>query len=74
VVDICLWLYPGSDSVHLPPNLQLFLLDEAGIACMEAQSRSTDDWMQLEFSCQHEERFNVRVVLGEMSITEVFVV
>jgi hypothetical protein len=41
---------------------------------MEAQTRSADDWMQLEFSCQHEERFTVRVVLGEISITEEFVV
>ncbi len=74
VVDIRLRLYPGDDSVHLPPNLQLIVLDEAGTACLEAQSRSADDWMQLEFSCQDEERFNVTVVLGEISITEQFVV
>ena len=74
VVDIRLRLYPGDDSVHLPPNLQLIVLDEAGTACLEAQSRSADDWMQLEFSCQDEERFKVTVVLGEISITEQFVV
>jgi hypothetical protein len=74
VVDICLRLYPGDDSIHLPPNLKLIVLDEAETACLEAQSRSADDWMQLEFSCQDEEPFNVTVVLGEISITEQFVV
>jgi hypothetical protein len=73
-VDIHLRVYPDGDSIHLPPNLQLIILDEAGTARMEAQARSTDDWMQLEFSCQHEETFRVRVVLGEISVTEEFVV
>lgn len=73
-IDVRLRLYPDSDSVHLPANLQLILLDEAGTACMEVTARSADDWMQIEFSCQHEEHFSVRVVLGETSITEQFVV
>jgi hypothetical protein len=73
-VDIRLRLYPGSDAIHLPANLQLIVLDESGTACMEAMARSTDDWMQLEFSCQHEEKFSVSVKLGEISITEEFVV
>jgi hypothetical protein len=73
-VDIHLRVYPDGDSIHLPPNLQLIILDEAGTACMEAQARSADNWMQLEFSCQHEETFRVRVVLGEISVTEEFVV
>jgi hypothetical protein len=73
-VDIHLRVYPDGDSIHLPPNLQLIVLDEAGTVCMEAQARSTDNWMQLEFSCQHEETFRVRVVLGEISVTEEFVV
>lgn len=73
VVDIRLRLYPAGDFIYLPPDLQLIVLDEAGTACMEAKARSADDWMQLEFSCQHGERFSVRVVLG-MSITEQFVV
>lgn len=74
VFDIRLRIYPGGDSIHLPANLQLIVLDEGGTACMEAQSRSADNWMQLEFSCQHEERFSVKVVLGQKSITEQFVV
>lgn len=73
-IDIRLRLYPAGNFIYLPPDLQLIVLEEAGTVCMEAKARSADDWMQLEFSCQHGERFSVRVVLGEMSITEQFVV
>jgi Protein of unknown function (DUF1822) len=74
VFDIRLRIYPGNDSIHLPVDLQLIVLDEAGNTSMEAQARSADDWMQLEFSCQHEEKFSVKIVLGETSLTEEFVV
>ncbi|MEH2161210.1 MAG: DUF1822 family protein [Nostoc sp.] len=74
VFDIRLRVYPGDDSIHLPPDLQMIVLDEGGNTGMEAQARSADDWMQLEFSCQHEEKFSVKIVLGETSLTEEFVV
>ncbi|MFN6484588.1 MULTISPECIES: DUF1822 family protein [unclassified Nostoc] len=74
VFDIRLRVYPGDNAIHLPPNLQLIVLDEAGNTGMEVQSRSADDWMQLEFSCQHEEKFSVKIVLGETSLMEEFVV
>jgi Protein of unknown function (DUF1822) len=74
VFDIRLRVYPGDDSVHLPSSLQLILLDEGKKTCMQVQARSADDWMQLEFSCQHEEIFYVQVVLEETSIREEFVV
>lgn len=73
-VDIRIRLYPSSDAIHLPEGVQLIVLDEAETPCMEAQARSADDWMQLEFSCQPEERFSVKVILEEMSITEEFIV
>ncbi|MBG1262970.1 DUF1822 family protein [Nostoc commune] len=74
VFDIRLRVYPGNDSIHLPLDLQLIILDEAGNTSMEAQARSADDWMQIEFSCQHEEKFSVKIVLGETSVIEEFVV
>jgi Protein of unknown function (DUF1822) len=74
VFDIRLRIYPGDDAIHLPPNLQLIVLDETGNTGMEVQARSADDWMQLEFSCQHEEKFSVKIVLGETSLMEEFVV
>jgi Protein of unknown function (DUF1822) len=74
VFNIRLRIYPGDNSIHLPPDLRLIILDEAGNACMEAQAKSADDWMQLEFDCQHEEKFSVKFVLGGRSFTEQFAV
>ncbi len=74
VFNIRLRVYPGDDVIHLPPDLQLIVLDEARNTGMEVQARSADDWMQLEFSCQHEEKFSVKMVLGETSLMEEFVV
>jgi len=73
-IAIRLRLYPGDQAIHLPPNLQLILLDTGGNPCMEAKSRSADDWMQLEFSCQPQEQFSVNVVFDKMKINEQFVV
>ncbi|MFN6541196.1 MAG: DUF1822 family protein [Nostoc sp. EkiNYC01] len=74
VFDIRLRVYPGDDAIHLPASLQLIVLDTAGNTGMEVQARSADDWMQLEFSCQHEEKFSVKIALGETSLIEEFVV
>ncbi|GAA6617859.1 DUF1822 family protein [Scytonema sp. NUACC26] len=73
-VDIRLRLYPGKNGIYLPENLQLVLFDEVGSACMEAQSKKTDSWMELEFSCQQNEMFSVKVVLEGTSLTEKFIV
>lgn len=74
VFDIRLRVYPAEDTVHLPSDLQLTIFDESGNACMKAQSEAADDWMQLEFACQHEEKFSVELKLGKACITEEFVV
>lgn len=74
VFDIRLRVYPAENTVYLPRDLQLTIFDESGNACMEAQSETANDWMQLEFSCQHEEKFSVELKLGETSISEEFIV
>ncbi|MGF1675513.1 MAG: DUF1822 family protein [Rivularia sp. (in: cyanobacteria)] len=72
--DIRLRVYPAENAVYLPQNLQLTILDESGNACMKTQAETANDWIQLEFSCQHEEKFIVEFKLGETTITEEFVV
>lgn len=74
IFDIRLRIYPAENTVHLPQNLQLTVFDESGNACMATQAETADDWMQLEFSCQHEEKFSVELKLGETTIIEEFVV
>ncbi len=41
---------------------------------MEVQARNIDNWIQLEFSCQHEEKFSVMLILGNITIKEDFVI
>ncbi len=73
-VDIHLRLYPVGDSIYLPPDLQVVVLDESGTVCMKDQARSADYWLQLDFDAEPEERFSVRVASGDVSITEQFLV
>ena len=74
VFDIRLRVYPAENTLHLPQDLQLTIFDESGDACMNTQAEIANDWMQLEFDCQHEEKFSVELKLGEISITEEFIV
>lgn len=73
-VDICLRLYPEAQNTHLPLGLQVTVLNQLEIPCMEAQTRNTDDWIELEFSCQPEEKFTVKMVLDQVSMIEYFIV
>ncbi|MEO0837599.1 MAG: DUF1822 family protein [Cyanobacteria bacterium J06643_5] len=74
VFDIRLRVYPAENTLHLPEDLQLTIFDESGNACMNTQSETANDWMQLEFDCQHEEKFSLELKLGETSIIEEFIV
>ncbi|HEY9822378.1 MAG TPA: DUF1822 family protein, partial [Candidatus Sericytochromatia bacterium] len=57
-----------------PPSLQLTVLDESGATFLEAQSRSADNYIQLQFSGVPGEQFSVRVSLGDASILQDFVI
>ena len=74
VFDIRVRTYPGENETHLPTDLQLIVLDETQNHCMEVQARNIDNWIQLEFTCQHEEKFSVMLILGDITIKEDFVV
>ena len=73
-IAVLLRVYPMGNQSYLPPGLQLVGLDEAGNSFLTAQSREKDDYNQLKFSADPGERFSVRVVLDNASITENFVV
>jgi hypothetical protein len=63
---------------QLPPGLRLIGLDENGapISGLEAVARSKpqDDYISLYFSADVGDRFSVRLILEDASITEQFVV
>ncbi|MGD2180494.1 DUF1822 family protein [Lusitaniella coriacea] len=69
VVEVC----SIDEQTHLPPNLQLMILDENGEAVMHAISRSTPS-IQLEFSGEIGESFAVKVMLDDDYLLEPFAI
>lgn len=72
--DVLLQVHPTGSQIYLPPILQLIVLDESGAVFLEAKSRQADNYIQLQFSGMTGERFRVKLALGEVSITENFVI
>lgn len=72
-MDIWLEVYPTPEQSHLPPDLQVMVLDDDGVAVMQACARSTKN-IQLNFSGEPGERFGIKIVLGNTSITEAFII
>lgn len=73
-MDIIVEVHPTNGQHYLPPNLHLMVLDFEGASVMEAQTRSSNKNIQLEFSCEVGERFSVKLALGDISITENFII
>ncbi|MBD0386508.1 MAG: DUF1822 family protein [Nostoc sp. C3-bin3] len=76
-IDIIVEVHPTSKESYLPPNLQLMVLDfeqVEGKSIMEAQTRSTNKNIQLQFSGDVGERFSIKLVLGDISVIESFLI
>lgn len=72
-INVLLQAHPTGNQTYLPPMLQLTVLDESGLIFLEAQARSADNYIQLQFSGLPGEKFSVKVALGEASVIEDFV-
>ncbi|MCL6436881.1 MAG: DUF1822 family protein [Leptolyngbyaceae cyanobacterium HOT.MB2.61] len=72
-VAILLRVYPMGNERYLPPGLRLAGLQNDQFF-LETESRDRDDYIQLKFCAESGEQFQVRVSLGNASITESFVV
>lgn len=64
-------VYPTGTHIYLPKDLELMVLDETGIAVMQAQARSNKK-IQMDFSGKSGEEFSVKLAMGEFSMTEAF--
>lgn len=73
-MDIIVEVHPTSGQTYLPPNLQLMVLDFEGASVMEAQARSSNKNIQLQFSGESGERFSIKMTLGNVSVIEDFVI
>jgi hypothetical protein len=71
--NILLQVHPAGNQLYLPPSLELTVLDDSGSIFLEAQARSADNYIQLQFRGLPGEEFSVRVALGDASIIEDFV-
>lgn len=73
-MDIRVEVQPPQGQAYLPSNLQLMLLDEDGETVIDAYTRSDNKTIQLEFSGESGDRFSVKVALGNVSVTENFII
>jgi len=72
-INIYVKVCPTDSQKYLPEELELMVLDEKGTAVMQATARTTKS-IQLNFSSQFGENFSIKVALGDVSFTEVFLV
>ncbi|MEM9541397.1 MAG: DUF1822 family protein [Cyanobacteria bacterium P01_E01_bin.42] len=71
-IDVSVEVYPTGTQNHLPRDLQLAILDkDEDIPIMQAIARGTDR-LQLKFSGEEGDCFNVKLALGEFSLMEFF--
>jgi hypothetical protein len=70
-INIGIKVYPTGGQNYLPEELELTVLDEAGISVMQAMARNTKS-IQLNFSSEVGEIFSVKIALGNITFTEVF--
>ncbi len=72
--NIRLQVHSAGNEIYLPQGVQLTILDESGAVFLEAESRSADNYIQLQFRGELKERFSVKVALDEASVTQNFVI
>ncbi|MBX9253925.1 DUF1822 family protein [Desmonostoc muscorum CCALA 125] len=70
--SIHLQLHATGSQIYLPPGVHLTVLDSSGAVFLDAQSRKSDNYIQLQFRGEPTEEFSVRVALNGTSITEHF--
>lgn len=65
-------LHPSRKDLYLPEGLELKVLEASGEVFMRAQARSRDNYIQLLFSGQPGEIFDVQINLNDAEFTERF--
>ncbi|HEY9835248.1 MAG TPA: DUF1822 family protein [Stenomitos sp.] len=73
-MDISVEVQPTNGQTYLPANLQLMVLNEDGETVMDIHAGSDNQTIQLEFGGEAGDRFGVKVALGEVSVTENFMI
>ena len=73
-INIVVQVHPIDDKTYLPQYLKLVLLSTDGEVIYKVSARSSDNVIQIEFKGQPGEQFQIEVALGDVSVTENFVI
>lgn len=71
-VDIRVQVHPLGGEIYLPSGVKLIVSNEAGEQVLDTESREADNFIQLHFSAELEEKFSVTVACGETNVTQEF--
>lgn len=71
-VGVTIQIHPPSNELYLPETLKLKILEDSDTLFMEAQARSQDNYIQLQFSGESQEIFTVEIILNGITFSEQF--
>lgn len=73
-MKIIVELHPTNGQEYLPPSLHVMILDEERTSVMEAKAKKDNKKIGLEFNAAVGDNFSVKIALGDISVTENFVI
>ncbi len=71
-IAVTLQVHPSPNNIYVPEALTLKVLESSEQVFLEAQARSRDNYLQLQFSGQPEEVFTVEIILDDIKFSETF--
>lgn len=71
-ISVILQLHSNPNDIYLPEGLELRVLESSNEVFLQAQARSRDNYIQLQFSGQSEEVFTVEIILNDIKFSETF--
>lgn len=74
-IEICIRLYPASESLFLPEDLTISILDsENEVVPNLSATASASNWLEHKFSAFMGDRFSIQISLTEHTLVEGFIV
>ena len=73
-IGIRLQVHPTGNQITLPQGLKFFVLDKFSEVVLESQARNADNWIQLDIGVELGDQFTVKIILGDVSVTQNFAI
>ena len=71
-IAVSLQIHPRPGDAYVPEALILKVIESSGEVFMQAQARSQDNFIQLQFTGRAQELFTVQIILNGAELTEQF--